>query len=106
MRAPARIPIVLEAVRKAWEQSPDLRLGQLISNATPVGHDVFSIEDDELFDRLTTDKEIKPNTAQEAYVGSEELETAARKSTIGMAIGSINAGFGIPSRSKLRTHLW
>ena len=33
MRDPARIPKILEKVRRIWEAEPDLRLGQLIWNA-------------------------------------------------------------------------
>lgn len=62
MRDPARIPFVLEAIGKAWEKYPDTRLGQLISNATPVGQDVFFIEDDKLIEGLKLVKDISPNT--------------------------------------------
>lgn len=37
MRDPQRIPLVLEAVRKAWERVPDLRLAQLIGNVAGYG---------------------------------------------------------------------
>ena len=52
MRDPARIPLILDAVRKAWEKNPDLRLGQLIMGATPAGKDTFSLEDDVLLQEL------------------------------------------------------
>lgn len=52
MRDPARIEEMLNLVRKIWEHEPDLRLGQLVDNATalqePLIRDVFSIEDDSL----------------------------------------------------------
>jgi uncharacterized protein YihD (DUF1040 family) len=48
MRNPARIQLVLAKIQAAWVKNPDLRLGQLISNLTPYGQDVFYIEDDEL----------------------------------------------------------
>lgn len=52
MRDPNRIPIVLEALRVAWERYPDLRLGQLLVNATPNGQGLFYIEDRVWLDRL------------------------------------------------------
>jgi len=50
MRKPERIPVVLDAIRKIWEQHPDLRLGQLLSFVTPDGHDadIFYWEDDQI----------------------------------------------------------
>lgn len=52
MRDPARIDAILRALRAAWEAQPDLRLGQLVSNAAHVGGwrdpDVFHAEDDVL----------------------------------------------------------
>lgn len=54
MRDPNRIPAVLEAVRIAWEENPDLRLGQLVSNAASrAGHrDSFTVEDGPLVSHL------------------------------------------------------
>lgn len=53
VRDPNRIPIIMEALRKEWEYSPDQRLCQLISNITrgnlPAGStygDLFNLEDD------------------------------------------------------------
>ena len=49
MRDPARIDDVLAALRTAWVESPDLRLGQLIVNAvrpTNPCPEVFHAEDD------------------------------------------------------------
>jgi len=43
---------VLAAVRAAWLAAPDLRLGQLLVNATGAGKDIFYIEDEELALRL------------------------------------------------------
>ena len=51
MRDPARIPVVLEALRKTWERSPDLRLGQLIFNLV-WPNDGFHVEDDQMLSRL------------------------------------------------------
>lgn len=54
MRDPNRIPVILEALRKEWEASPDLRLCQLVSNIASVNEakaivsqDVYYIEDTE-----------------------------------------------------------
>lgn len=51
MRDPARIEPMLDALRRAWQRCPDLRLGQVVSNAARshgAWPDVFSVEDDEL----------------------------------------------------------
>jgi uncharacterized protein YihD (DUF1040 family) len=51
MRDPRRIPEVLESIRTAWERYPDLRLGQLITNAVIEGTgrpDAFYVEDAEM----------------------------------------------------------
>lgn len=50
-RNPARIAEVLDAVRKHWEQFPELRLGQLIRNCS-YPQEVHQIEDDVLMDRI------------------------------------------------------
>lgn len=58
MRDPERIPEVLAAVREAWLENPDLRLGQLIYNAArakrplPPCPGLFYVEDDDLMDGL------------------------------------------------------
>ena len=55
MRDIRRIPEVLEALRRVWEQDPDLRLGQLIVIATRPKvpcTEVFHIEDDKLLNGL------------------------------------------------------
>lgn len=45
MRDPARIDRVIELLRAAWHASPDLRLGQLISNLTSDDPEIVSDED-------------------------------------------------------------
>ena len=50
MRDPNRIPEVLARIERVWRRFPDLRLGQLISNA--VYCDPFHIEDERLVDLL------------------------------------------------------
>ena len=48
MRDPARIDRILAVLRAAWLKHPDMRLGQLVSNAASVGGDhghVFYVED-------------------------------------------------------------
>jgi uncharacterized protein YihD (DUF1040 family) len=47
MRDPNRIPRVLAKVQAYWEQHPDLRLAQLVTNMN-VGTDAFYLEDDDL----------------------------------------------------------
>ena len=49
MRDPARIDDLIAALRAAWMQSPDLRLGQLIVNAirpTEPCPEIFHAEDE------------------------------------------------------------
>ncbi len=52
MRDPKRIKPLLEAIEKLWMTMPDSRLGQLISNLTPPGKDIFFIEDDWLKEQI------------------------------------------------------
>lgn len=50
MRDPNRIPEVLQLLQQGWEQSPDLRLGQIFENLKCYANipDLFYIEDSEL----------------------------------------------------------
>jgi hypothetical protein len=62
MRDPNRIPEVLEALRKVWEQCPDLRLGQLLVNVAGP-HDIFPLEDAQwvrLFEKYDAGNYRKP----------------------------------------------
>ena len=73
MRDPNRIPQVLKAIGTFWEKYPDLRLGQIISNAHATWgvrndkgrlegwdpNDVFYFEDDDLL--KTIYEEINKN---------------------------------------------
>lgn len=59
MRDPNRIPVILEALRKEWEASPDLRLCQLIYNISNgenprgiVNRDMYNVEDTEFMREL------------------------------------------------------
>lgn len=59
-RDPSRIPVILDEMRKVWEESPDLRLGQLIVNV--IGRkDPFMVEDDVLLDDLQEWSETSKN---------------------------------------------
>ena len=61
MRDPVRIDDVLAALRAAWAESPDLRLGQLIVNAvrpTNPCPEVFYTEDDALVCGLKSFQEL------------------------------------------------
>lgn len=54
-RDPARIPVMLDAIREQWEKEPDMRLAQLIVGAispTEPCPQVFYFEDDELLLKL------------------------------------------------------
>lgn len=56
-RDPARIPEILALIQTAWEEFPDMRLGQLLINVTGVHvlgetKGLFMLEDDQLMDDL------------------------------------------------------
>ena len=60
MRDPKRIDKLLSALREQWLRHPDYRLGQLIVVLTRPEEpclELFSIEDDELLNRLNALKE-------------------------------------------------
>lgn len=56
MRDPDRIPVVLKEIEKIWKKSPDLRLGQLLINATMIEPgvmtDFYYMEDENLIQTL------------------------------------------------------
>ena len=77
MRDPARIPLILEAVRKVWEQNPDLRLGQIIVNATSNPHScqsIFTTEDEVLLKGLANLDTSLPGTRR---ISAEELQATS-----------------------------
>lgn len=51
MRDPARIPKIIGMLQRAWEDSPDMRLGQLIINVAGKT-DVYNVEDEVMQDDL------------------------------------------------------
>ena len=55
MRNPERIEKVVDAVRDAWKQVPEWRLGQLIVNISRAAgySDPFFMEDDRLLEMIT-----------------------------------------------------
>jgi uncharacterized protein YihD (DUF1040 family) len=54
MRDPKRIDRILKLLREIWDECPDLRLGQMIYNATKASKnkDIFYLEDNDLEDFL------------------------------------------------------
>jgi hypothetical protein len=49
MRDPQRIQRLLQLIRRIWEESPDIRLGQLLANASiGLENNIFNYEDDKL----------------------------------------------------------
>jgi len=46
MRDPQRIREILEIIANIWYKNPDLRLGQILVNATSITGDMFYVEDD------------------------------------------------------------
>ena len=70
MRDVNRIPQILGDLKKIWELTPDIRLGQLLLNA--VDHDentLFYIEDQDLIDRMF--HEIYSNLMKELKDGEK-----------------------------------
>jgi uncharacterized protein YihD (DUF1040 family) len=65
MRDPSRIPVVLKALEEVWRSDPDLRLGQLLVNATNfsgrkvVSPEIFYAEDDVMLKGLEKYRDIK-----------------------------------------------
>lgn len=57
--------MILGALARRWEQDPDLRLGQLLSQLAD-GHDLRLVEDGELLRRLGP-----ANAAEQEYVDRE-----------------------------------
>jgi len=51
MRDPKRIDKVLRELRKLWKKYPELRLGQLLINAT-YPFNIYAVEDDTMLDYL------------------------------------------------------
>ena len=61
MRDPQRIDDVLAALREAWLESPDLRLGQLLINAVRPSApcpEVFYVEDEVMLSGLNGYREL------------------------------------------------
>jgi uncharacterized protein YihD (DUF1040 family) len=59
MRDAKRISKMLDRIREVWERNPDLRLAQLVVNATKMtGHEdasqsrIFNIEDEQLLEGI------------------------------------------------------
>jgi uncharacterized protein YihD (DUF1040 family) len=55
-RDPERIGVVIQELAAYWSQHPDLRLGQLVVNASRTAgvDDAYAVEDDRLLDGLRT----------------------------------------------------
>lgn len=51
IRNPDRIEPICEALEQRWKESPDMRLGQLVSVLTGQGQ-TFAVEDTEVMDEL------------------------------------------------------
>lgn len=47
-RDPQRIDEILNRIKRLWLCYPDLRLGQLMTNAVTPDHDLFYVEDEAL----------------------------------------------------------
>jgi hypothetical protein len=81
MRDPARIPAILDRLRKVWEAHPDLRLGQLVVNGATVRPqlDPFYIEDEALITRLEVlGRSTRPTLAAALNAELDRLEAGAK----------------------------
>ena len=60
MRDPKRIPRMLILLWKIWEKHPDLRLGQIVVNATQgmAGIDPFYLEDEDFMEAYSDEFEV------------------------------------------------
>lgn len=56
IRNPERIELICAALEERWKESPDLRLGQLVSNLTG-RRNTFAVEDTEVMDKLDVEIE-------------------------------------------------
>ena len=57
-RDPARIDVILNALREYWSENPDLRLGQILENiSSRSSRPTFYLEDDILLDQLSSNLE-------------------------------------------------
>ena len=86
-RDPSRIPAVLDALRRAWEASPDLRLGQLVcalagefrSGTDPiVGVDPFYVDDGDLLrgaERFLGRREVNVQLPSTRWHWQEKMDT-------------------------------
>ena len=66
MRDPARIERVLAVIRQAWEEQPDLRLGQLVVIATQPAEpcpELFLIEDEALVEGINRYQQVRAGNA-------------------------------------------
>lgn len=70
MRDVNRIPQILGDLKKIWELTPDIRLGQLLLNAVDHNENtLFYIEDQDLIDRMF--HEIYSNLMKELKDGEK-----------------------------------
>jgi hypothetical protein len=77
MRDKLRIPRICAELERLWTEHPDLRLGQIISNAVPDRfqvRDPFHIEDEELIDEARKQLVKSPGARPELTL-CEELST-------------------------------
>lgn len=70
MRDPNRIPIFCYKLAKIWENFPDWRFGQLISNLTS-RKDIFYIEDDDFLKQLEDIVLVFPETSLDKKITNQ-----------------------------------
>jgi len=81
MRNPNRIPIVLDEIRKIWEKTPDLRLGQLL---WAMGTD-FNVEDYDFLQSYadrTEKHDVDTSKFPEYWIESKEFYDTLSESKI------------------------
>lgn len=70
-RPPGRIDPILATIARIWKKYPDLRLGQILVNATGHTGDMFFYEDDKLLHKL-----IEYEQLTDVFLGGNQDEDA------------------------------
>ena len=66
-----RIRPFLNHIAEGWEKYPDLRFGQLISNVTCGGMEIFFMEEDQMLQAIDQfDEQVRRNLAERQYESS------------------------------------
>jgi len=101
MRDPARIDRILARLRAYWMDCPDLRLGQIVVNATPHRDPsrVFSVDDEVLYARLVRhDADCDSLATEDAACNCERTSGAVPLPVLATLDNSASLGPGLFAR--------